>query len=451
MELIKAKIYNKKLISIIMKKHFQFIFLFAGIIFFIGGNILNAQGITYYSAGNLPANLLSSWVMGENGSMKNPANFTSGDTFIIRSGHKMKTTGEWKISGNYSALCIEEDGVLEANNPISLSPGTIFFIDNGGKYLHNYSENNNNTPSIFKGTNKFRYNSTVEILKWNYSEATGEIADFPEGITWGNLTLKWHPEVNDWSLFTSSSVVEGNFTIDVNNDEHFISMDKEGTGLVFRVGGDFIIKSGTLYYSTGILPGKNLFILDIAGNYKQTGGKFAHIQNSSPLTINLKGFEKSFAYTNGILDVSNINWVIDVLACYSLESNISVDKNGSMTVGVLGTLDCSSYSVTGEGDFTLSKGATLKTSHISGVNGSISVAGIKTLTPATTNYVFYGDYPQITGSLIPSAINDLTINNKSGEGVTLSKSITIGNTLYMSQGKIRTLNNVDKLILGRSY
>jgi len=388
-----------------MKKHFQIILLIAGIILFISGNILNAQGITYYSAGNLPANLLSSWITGENGSFKNPLNFTSGDTFIIRSGHKMYTTGEWRISGIYSGLWIEEDGILEAKNPVSLSRGTIFFIDNGGKYIHNYSENNINTPSVFRGLNKFRYNSTVEILKWNYSEENGEIAGFPEGITWGNLTLKWNPEVNDWSLFTSTSVVEGNFTFDVNNDKHLISMDKEGTGLVFRVGGDFIMKSGILYFSAGTLPEKNLFILDIAGNYIQTGGKFAHMQNSSSLTINLKGYEKTFVYKNGILDVSNINWVVDVLAGYTLESNIPVDKNGSLTVGVLGTLDCSSYSVTGEGTFTLSKGATLKTAHISGINGSISVAGLKTLTPATTNYVFYGDYPQITGSLIPSSIN----------------------------------------------
>lgn len=434
-----------------MKKHLYIIFLFAGIMLFVGGNILNAQGITYYSAGNLPANLLSSWITTENGSVKNPFNFTSGDTFVIRSGHKMNTTSKWKISGKNSELCIEEDGILEANNPVSLSPGTVFFIQNGGKYIHNYAENGNNTPSIFKGINRFRYNSTVEILKWNYSEETEEIAGFPEGITWGNFTLKWHPEVNNWSLFTSSSAVEGNFTFDVNDDRHYISLDKEGTGLVFRVGGDFIMKSGTLYFSDGASAAKSLNILDIAGNFIQTGGKFAHLQNSSPLTINLKGCEKTFTWVSGILDVKNINWMIDVLACYTMESDIPVDKNGSMTVNVLGTLDCSSFSVTGDGAFTLLRGATLRTSHISGINGSISVAGPKTLTPVTTNFVFYGNYPQITGSLIPSAINDLTIINKSGEGVTLSKSITIGNTLYMSQGKLRTPNNVDKLILGRSY
>lgn len=434
-----------------MEKHFKIFVLLAGIMFLLGGSAVYSQGITYYSAGNFPPNLLSSWITGETGNWKNPSDFTSGDIFIIRSGHKMTTNGEWKISGKNSELCIEEDAVLEANHPVSLTPGSVFFIDNGGKYIHNYSENGINVPSVFKGMNKFRHNSTVEILKWNYSEETGEIADLPEEVIWGNLSIKWYPVTNNWRLFTSSSVVEGDFTFDVNNDMHYVSLDREGTGLVIRIGGDLIIKNGVLYFSESTVPAKNLNILDIEGSFKQSGGTFSHLNSNSPLAINLKGFEKSFAYTGGILDVSNIYWIIDVLACYTLESNIPVDMKRSLTVGVLATLDCSSYSVTGEGAFILSENATLKTAHISGINGSISVAGTKILTPATTNYVFYGDYPQITGTLIPSAVRDLTIMNKSGEGVILSKSITVKNILYMSQGKIRTLNNIDKLIIGRSY
>lgn len=424
------------------------VFLTAGVIILIAANLVTAQGITYYSTGSFSPELITSWVAEINGEDKHPANFSSGDTFVIRPRHRMVTTGEWNISGKASELWIETGGILEAKHPVTLSTDTRFFLDNGSRYIHNYTQNTDITPGIFNGINNFRSNSTVEILKWNYSQEDNIIAEFPDGINWGNLTIKWYPEIGNWSLFTSSAAIQGDFVFDIKGNQHCIILDKNGIGLTLLIGGDFIIKSGALYYCDGGIPDDNMsYILDIGGNFILDGGYFSHCNMMSPLTVNLKGEKKVFEVEDGILDATNINWVIDVFGEYKLKNNFDIGLARSFVVNVLGILDCGNYSVTGDGAFTLCRGATLKTSHTLGVNGAITVTGVKILTPESTNYVFYGESPQEIGILMPSVVNDLTIDNSSEEGVILTKTITVGRTLYMTQGKIKMLENVE-LTLG---
>jgi hypothetical protein len=93
---------------------------------------LNAN--TYYSVNSVSPNLTSSWHINRNGTGASPANFTSGDIFVIQTNHSLATTANWTISGTNSKLLIETGAILLGNNKITV-PG--FQIDGTGTYIHN--------------------------------------------------------------------------------------------------------------------------------------------------------------------------------------------------------------------------------------------------------------------------------------------------------------------------
>lgn len=426
-----------------MRNFYVELFL-AGIIIFLSGNL---QGETYFSKGSLPPNLLSSWVADTTRSQSSPLSFADGDLFVVRFGHTMITTDVWSITGTNSKLQIVNGGVLEAQHEISLSVESTFEIFNGGKYIHNNQLRNSIiVPPVFNGIEAFSPSSTVEILKWNINATNKKIADFPESIEWGNLEIKWYPEVDNWNLFASVSVIHGNFIFDVTGSQYFISLSRGGTSLELTVMGDFILRNGTMTFTTGQVPKKPVFKLHLLGNYLQTGGTFTHPHQNSPLEFNMKGSEKTYTQSGGTITTDNINWFVTTNASYTINSNIAVASTRTFTVMESGTLDCSANSITGAGTFSLLKDATLKTAHASGINGSVAVTGIKTFTPNTTNYVFYGSASQTAGTLIPGIVNNLTFSNSTGTA--LSKSVAVRNILFLIQGKINS--GTDTLSLGIS-
>ena len=77
----------------------------------VGGR---AMATTYYSYGNGSSTNLASWWTVNNGTGSNPANFTSGDTFIIQSGSSYTGTTPWTVSGTGAAIQI--NGALTVSN-----------------------------------------------------------------------------------------------------------------------------------------------------------------------------------------------------------------------------------------------------------------------------------------------------------------------------------------------
>jgi hypothetical protein len=111
--------------------------------------------------------------------------------------------------------------------------------------------------------------------------------------------------------------------------------------------------------------------------------------------------------------------------------NIAVGAN---TLTVNSTHDARTYTVSGAGGYALASGATLMTANTSGINGSIT-ATTRTLNTAA-NYTFNGASSQVTGTYLPTTVNNLTLNNTNG--ATLSGSVTVNGTLTLSNGRITT-------------
>src|SRR5581483_3734183 len=73
-------------------------------------------GTTYYSQASGDPATLTNWNSVRGGGGTAPANFTSGDTFVIQNGHNISTASSWALSGTGNKIQIESGGTLTANN-----------------------------------------------------------------------------------------------------------------------------------------------------------------------------------------------------------------------------------------------------------------------------------------------------------------------------------------------
>jgi hypothetical protein len=122
-------------------------------------------------------------------------------------------------------------------------------------------------------------------------------------------------------------------------------------------------------------------------------------------------------------------------------SVITVGNGGLLVVGAGGggTADFSVplQTVTGEGAFTLSPGATLKIGSPEGISASAATGpiqtGVRNFSPEA-NYMYLGVAPQVTGDGLPATVNDLAVADT--QGVTLSGPVTVNGTLTVSAGHL---------------
>jgi len=155
--------------------------------------------------------------------------------------------------------------------------------------------------------------------------------------------------------------------------------------------------------------------------------------------------------TNGVITIGNGHTV-------TVTANVTVDQvvvasGGQVTVnsGVTLTVANSSTNpdlnvsgklvgqatgvIDGAGEMTLQAGATLETANTSGVNGTIQVSGSKNYN-SLADYTFNGTSAQVTGTDMPTVVNNLTINNSGG--VTLSAFCTVDGTFTLTSGNLMT-------------
>jgi len=89
--------------------------------------------------------------------------------------------------------------------------------------------------------------------------------------------------------------------------------------------------------------------------------------------------------------------------------------------------------IAGNAIFTLNDGGTLQTANVAGLDSTIKTTGTVTLS-TSANYSFNGTSPQVTGSILPSTVNDMTIDNSSG--VTLNDDLHVTGNLNIVDGDL---------------
>ncbi len=213
---------------------------------------------------------------------------------------------------------------------------------------------------------------------------------------------------------SNNLAVSGRKTITINGN---IFVDST-TGFFTSTGSsgadsfDVVLKGGIVSYGTfnvanGSGASMNLFV---AGDVKALGGAFTtNSATAKPDSLIFNGTKKQ-VLMRATSSMSNIQ--------FAVRKGASIDFDTSSLGGSANTT------------FTLEAGATIITGHAKGIKGNLNNGGATSLS-AKASYVYDGVAAQID-SLMPTTVNNLTINNTNG--VVLVNPTTINGVLTLTAG-----------------
>jgi hypothetical protein len=400
-----------------------------------------ASATTYFSQGSVTPNTLTNWNTVRAGGGTSPANFASGDTFVIQDTHAMGTTAAWTVSGTGATIQIESGGTLTANDLVA-APN--FQVNNGGIYVHNAngSSANGSANDVPGSTSRtFGASSTVEFQKWA-NGGTGP-AGLPN-VPWGNLKINVATLNGAWNQQGALQTVNGNLIIQTTGGmmRAFRLVASVPANLTITIGGDLQISGGIFELENG----SSNVTLNLGGNFSQTGGTFTSTGSAFPAFTFTGGTPSaSFTQSAGTFTSTLINFIVVLGKTLTLNNDLPIANSRSLTVN--GVLSCGTNLVknvpSNTGTFTLNSGGTLGIGSLAGITTSGSTGNIQTTTRnfnIAANYTYDGSAgAQVTGNGLPAIVNDLTISNSMG--VSLSGSVAVSGTLALTSGDLTTTDS----------
>jgi len=445
-----------------------------------------ASASTYFSQGSVTPNTLTNWNTVRLGGGSSPANFTSGDIFVIQgtgnggtSPHSMTTTATWTVSGVGAEVQIENGASLSLANTTTVQRLTIlaggsanvtgavaFTVNNGnaagfdlsvagtltlsnagssfafgagatGEFLSGgaftLARNGGGGGTIPTAT--WDANSTVNITGVTSTAAGGDAQAF------GNVT--WNSAVQSATLNFTPTSIAGDFLISNTNSQQ---LRVQTTALT--VGGDFTQSGAT---SSTRIGSNTARTWTVAGNVSITGGTIDMSDGNSPGTINVAG---DFSITGGTLTESGSSSgevVFNKAGTQIYTSGGTITNSVNFTVNSGSTLQMAAAGsiVAGGGTFDTVSGATLgirSTVGIttSGATGNVQVTGTRTYATGTS-YIYNGSANQAVGNgLTQNTPANLTIANTGVGGsntVSLGATTTISGSLIMTSGILNLAAN----------
>lgn len=313
-------------------------------------------------------------------------------------------------------------------------------------------------------------NGIIPRAEWG-TGSTCEITGYTSGAKPGNPNQNFHHFV--WNCTGQGANVDmgwynntigGNIIIKSSGNSRMqMTSPAAGSPNVITVNGDIIVEGGQ-FTSNGSGSAAEI-TAHTYGNINATGGNFSISRGSGP-NVNWYLY-KNFSMSGGSTtqnskpdgakfimagtEAQNINFSgaifngtvpVDVNNGSSVNvalSSITYSAGGFQFTGNDGSVINFGTSVLGgTGAFTLNAGATLKCANAGGLNSTLANTGTKNLGTAA-NFIFDGAAPQVTGTIIPSSMNNLTIDNTAG--VSLSGSTTVNGILSILNGNLTTGGN----------
>ncbi|HVZ55023.1 MAG TPA: T9SS type A sorting domain-containing protein [Chitinophagaceae bacterium] len=373
----------------------------------------SSRATTYYSVNLAAPNLTASWHINRNGTGASPSNFSGADVFVIQAGHSMTTTNPWTLSNKSAIIRVESGAILQADDKITVDN---FELNDHATYIHNVGS------AVFPGSvsRNLATTSTVQINNWASSK-------LPTPTTWGNLVFNLTSYNTNWNLAGSLTDVAGNLVIQSTGTagkELRLATTQDYT---LSVGGDLMLQGGILEAGQNNTSANQQITLN--GSLLLTGGSFTRSDNKgNPLTILFQGDNSKFNLSGASLTNTYMTWEVAAGKKLSLLSDLPVASGRSLVVN--GTLDFSTYHLTGAGGFTASPGSSLITAGSQGLNGSIQLTGTASLSDSLS-YQFDGP----TTTPFPASAAGLNAKNLIvNAGVTLNRDITLKGSLYLNSG-----------------
>jgi len=438
----------------------------------------NLFSFTFYSAvSNGDPNDLNNWSKTQNGNGQRPADFTSGDLFIIKSGHQLTTTNAWNVTGTVQVegtltiqtanaiqiLTISNGGIVYGNAQTTITAsasGGQLNINAGGRYIFNHATTNNAT-TLFNGTESFASTSTIEFQNFETTNGAFVSCLAASSTNYGHVIWNIQSGSNSYNLNLSdatSRIVAGNFTISKTGNTGALNWCNNSSVARLTINGNFIQSAGSFYViNTGV--GGHDAIFEVLGSFTMSGGTFdvgnaysysastywggdvnitgGTFTNGGANTSNTVYFTKSgsqtYTYTAGTVTTTSTPFVINSGALVTLGSNFVADL--SLTVNSGGTLDIPHpYYTSGIGTTTISSGATLKIGHSDGLTSTAALGCIQTTTRSCSTgarYWYNGTSTQYSGDInATKTAGSLTFDN--AQGVRMNSDLTVANTGTLS-------------------
>ncbi len=286
------------------------------------------------------------------------------------------------------------------------------------------------------------YGTSVTVNGTLGDQIDAATSDCALGINFvGNLTFSGTGTIRPARIRPNASTQ--NATLTVNADMQMTYTGSAGTG------GSAIYtdNSGNNNITITVNTGKTLSFVDL-GNLNTASSSTTN--GTSSTTFNIDGTVNLPANSNLSLPIAtdktcslNVNGTLNVgklnatSAAGGAVPTITVGSTGAINVS--GSADFSSptlsANVTGAGAFSLGTGATISIASATGlepVAGPIQTSIRNFNTAASYSYV--GTSAQVTGSNLPSTVNNLTINNAAG--VSLGASTTVNGILTFTSGQL---------------
>lgn len=344
---------------------------------------------------------------------------------------------------NPSITLLVKDGIgtdLEINGTLINSgsitqdmSATISFLDSS-RYVH--GQNGGSIP-----VSKWGKGSTCEI--------SGVTSVLPSGLEqdFYNFTWDCSGQTMDVNMGWEGDTIGGNVNIQNTGTGVFqLCNPTAGTPVVINIGGDLNQASGVVVTHISDEGGTSVTI-NQGGSINITGGQFSisgGTQGGTGTTV--------WNLTDGDFSVSDAN--VQSGTTTPLGAGFVFKKAGiqSLNIGAGNTidalpvevdsgttLDIGTSELTGNGHFILNSGATLETAHSDGINGNIQIEGTSILSKSA-NYAYNGSVAQVTGSLLPDTVNNLTLDNSLG--LALSQDVVVNGMMEIKGGLLQSGSEV---------
>ncbi len=360
---------------------------------------LQAAGVIYYSQSSGYVNTLSNWNTSITGGGSTPANFTSGDIFIIK--HSMSANAQWVVSGTGAKVVIAAYASFSSSG---YDHDLTLDIENSGSYTHTVGTSNNLKNGTFGATSNF----TIK-------DPTGFKSDRP----YGNLTLDYP---SGTASATTDMTVNGSLTL-TNNSRLTASNN-------LTVYGDI-----TTYSGTTILYGANNTVTSVYGHYS-ISGQISYPAASGIRYIELYGTSKSFRLSSSNSGGAYGNYHVRSGASYSNNSGFTlIGTAPEFVVDGIFEISGSNY-ISGNytSTFKVNSGGTLRIAHPSGILATGADGAVRTtnrIFDTGANYNYASNTAQYTGDALPTTLSgNLTFANN--YGTTLTNSITTSGNVTVS-------------------
>jgi Protein of unknown function (DUF1573)/Secretion system C-terminal sorting domain len=213
-----------------------------------------------------------------------------------------------------------------------------------------------------------------------------------------------------------------------------LDLSKSSTGVVGTVnlsGPGGLVMTGTSRLKTtrttsdGPAPG-------VAGKYSLTGGTI-EFANSSATHQTIRG--------NEVSDLSRTYYNIEVTGTNvgASAGNFAVGSGGTMTVKTGGSFVMTDQTISGAGAFVTEAGSTFGYGSTLGINTSGATGNIQTGTRTFSSggsYLLRGTLDMVTGTALPTTVENLTANLTATKVATLTNATTVSTALTLTQGHL---------------